>query len=165
MGAVRIRETYLRGDQLLVSMKDTLLGEGSVREGKGEPPRNEGWERNQTGGNYCYVCPTADFLQCYLELFDRPDLTACFRHGDSAEMTASAAGVGKFGSEEPGGAVGGSGSGEGREGAAACSLLLLHSELSKLTGATGALSMKQERRLAQVRDDKSVVVSWLPCVR
>lgn len=39
--------------------------------------------------------------------------------------------------------------GGGRE-AQRCSLLLLYSELTKLTGASGAMSMGQERKLSQV---------------
>ncbi|CAM9697488.1 unnamed protein product [Pylaiella littoralis] len=140
MGAVRIRETYLRGDRLLISMRDTLLGEeggGGGGEGAGpsqRPTRTVGsedsrWQEKREGQRRCrsYVCPTADFLQCYLELFDRPSFAACFQRGG-------------------GGGGGGGGAEEGR----GCNLLLLHSELSKLTGATGALSMKQERRLAQI---------------
>ncbi|CAM9312557.1 unnamed protein product, partial [Scytosiphon promiscuus] len=151
MGAVRIRETYLRGDQLLVSMKDTLLGEGGGQEGRDAPPKNggEGRERGPTrsgGGNLCYVCPTADFLQCYLELFDRPSFAACFRHGDGSEAVAERGG--EVVAEESFGSSGGGGGSGG--GGVPCSLMLLHSELSKLTGATGALSMKQERRLAQL---------------
>ena len=145
MGAVRIRETYLRGDGLLVSMADTLLGEGGRGGATGSGPlpptetavRDNWKDKGGDGdsgdggdsGRTCYVCPTADFLQCYLELFGRPSVAACFQRGGDGG----------------GGGVGGE---KGRP--AGCSLLLLHSELSKLTGAAGALSMKQERHLAQV---------------
>ncbi|CAM9489850.1 unnamed protein product, partial [Ectocarpus sp. 4 AP-2014] len=125
MGAMRIRETYLRGDRLLVSMKDTLLGEGGGEEGEGCSFQATGGGedgRKHNKRRCSYACPTADFLHCYLELFDRPNFAACFqREGDS-----------------------------GQERPPPCCLLLLHSELSKLTGATGVLSMKQERRLSQL---------------
>lgn len=74
----------------------------------------------------CYVCPTAEFLHCYLELFDRPEIAACFGASGSGTLTGS------------------------------CRLLLLHSELAKLTGAAGALSIRQERQLVQVRDERPI---------
>lgn len=83
-----------------------------------------------------YICPTADFLHCYLELFDRPSFQACFQDGldNATSISSTASGVASRQTEERGD----------------CCLLLLHSELSKLTGAAGALSIRQERRLVQV---------------
>ncbi len=158
MGAVRIRETYLRRDGLLVNMRDTLLGEGGGGEGEREAEtaggesaptgaRGCGWAgRNGGGGRRRYVCPTADFLHCYLELFGRPSFAACFRRGTGGGSQVDAAGT-SAPQAEPAAAAG---DGGGEEGGGGCSLLLLHSELSKLTGAAGALSMRQERNLAQV---------------
>ncbi|CAM9652144.1 unnamed protein product [Ectocarpus fasciculatus] len=150
MGAVRIRETYLRGDRLLVSMKDTLLGEGGGgEEGEGcsFQAKGGGEDSRKHGRRSSYVCPTADFLHCYLELFDRPNFAACFqREGGNGH-----AGAGTTNAAPPpaAGAIGGGASGQEQR-PPPCSLLLLHSELSKLTGAAGALSMKQERRLSQL---------------
>eukprot|EP00903_Cladosiphon_okamuranus_P006825 g6650.t1 len=135
IGAVRIRETYLREDGLLVRMGDSLLGEGGREEITPPFPTEavqEGREDKNAGGGgggdgTCYVCPTADFLHCYLELFGRPSFAACFQQGGRS-----------------------SGGGVEEGPTAGCRLLLLHSELSKLTGAAGALSMKQERHLAQL---------------
>lgn len=76
-----------------------------------------------TSKGCCYVCPTAEFLHCYLELFSRPEIAACFEAPGSSNFTGP------------------------------CRLLLLHSELAKLTGAAGALSIRQERQLIQVRDE------------
>lgn len=157
MGAVRIRETYLRRDGLLVSMRDTLLGEGGgegelgaeAAGGESAPigVRGPGWGgRNGGGGRRHYVCPTADFLHCYLELFGRPSVAACFRRGGGGSPV-DAAGTSAPRAQA---AAAGDGDGGGEEGGGGCSLLLLHSELSKLTGAAGALSMRQERHLAQV---------------
>lgn len=78
-----------------------------------------------------YVCPSADFLHCYLELFDRLEFDRCFRDGYDSSNTD------------------GGGGGCGQEGGR-CTLLLLYSELSKLTGSSGALSIRRERRLMQV---------------
>lgn len=78
-----------------------------------------------------YLCPSADFLHCYLELFDRPEIQGCFRDTDGK-------GIGNATRELSGGG-------------GAYRLLLLYSELCKLTGASGAMSMRQERRLMQVQ--------------
>lgn len=148
---MRIRETYLRGDRLLVSMKDTLLGKGGGEEGEGCSFQATGGgedSRKHNKRRCSYVCPTADFLQCYLELFDRPNFAACFQR-DGGSGGAAAAGTTNAAHPPAAGAIGGGVSGQERP--PPCGLLLLHSELSKLTGATGALSMKQERRLSQVR--------------
>ncbi|CAM9323899.1 unnamed protein product [Ectocarpus sp. 12 AP-2014] len=152
MGAMRIRETYLRGDRLLVRMKDTLLGEGGGEEGEGCSFQATGGGedgRKHNKRRCSYVCPTADFLHCYLELFDRPNFAACFqRDGGSGGGGAATAGATNAAHPPAADAIGGGVSGQERP--PPCCLLLLHSELSKLTGATGALSMKQERRLSQL---------------
>ncbi|CAM9127904.1 unnamed protein product, partial [Choristocarpus tenellus] len=102
-GAVRVREGYLREDGLLMTMSDTVLG-ASI------PP-------SSLKPRY-YVCPDANALHCYLDLFDEAEFASCFR--------------GKGGH------------------AGHCALLLLYSQLSQLTGAAGAMSIRQERRLVQL---------------
>ncbi|CAM9283337.1 unnamed protein product, partial [Ectocarpus sp. 12 AP-2014] len=75
-----------------------------------------------------------------------PNFAACFqRDGGSG---GAAAGTTNAAHPPAADAIGGGVRGQERP--PSCCLLLLHSELSKLTGATGALSMKQERRLSQL---------------